>query len=291
MSNKCFVLAILFILLMTITSVIKSNEKNHFKENQVYKLNPSFEKVLQVNKISYELNDKISMRILSEYGAMFTAQAGTVVPPYIIFPDETSVSKWQGIVKSEQKRMVGVLVVLQAPAMKALIAAQTEANQHKLSIAPNGTTASTRSYADTAKLWQSRVEPGLSFHLRQKHITAIEAEAIRKLSPSEQIPEILKLEAKGYFFSKSLDKSILYSVAAVGTSQHISMLALDVAEHSNANVRGLLARYGWFQTVVSDEPHFTYLGVTEDKLPSLGLKKVTSGGRIYWLPDIEAINK
>ena len=187
--------------------------------------------------------------------------------------------------------MSGILVVLQAPAMKALIAAQTEAHQHKLSITPNGTTASTRSYADTAKLWQSRVEPGLNFHLGQKHITPKEAEAIRKLSPSQQIPEILKLEAKGYFFSKSLDKSILYSVAAVGTSQHISMLALDVAEHSNTNVRSLLARYGWFQTVVSDEPHFTYLGVTEDKLPSLGLKKVTSGSRIYWLPDIEAINK
>lgn len=289
MFSKYFILVIIFSLLISMGSVIEGRE--NISQTQTYKLNPTFEKALQANKISYNSNDKIAMRILSEYGAIFTVQSGAVAPPYIIFPDENSVNKWQSSVKSEQKKMSGVLVTLQSPAIKALIAAQTEAQQSKLSITPNGTTASTRSYTDTAKLWHSRVEPGLSFHVKQKHISTVEAEIIRKLSPSEQIPEILKLEAKGYFFSKSLDKSILYSVAAVGTSQHISMLALDVVEHNNANVRALLGRYGWFQTVVSDQPHFTYLGVTEDKLPSLGLKKVTNGGRIYWLPDIEVIAK
>lgn len=290
MYNKLAIWLILFgLVLVTIeTSVAKSNV---FFQSQTYKINPIFEKALHTNKINYQTEDKIAMRILSEYGAVFVSQNGTTSPPYIIFPDENSVNKWQGSVKTEEKKIGNILVKLQFPAMKALEAAQAEAHQLKISISPNGTTASTRSYAETAKLWRSRVDPALAFHIKQKHITSAEAEVIKKLSPSEQIPEILKLEDKGYFFSKTLDKSILYSVAAVGTSQHISMLALDVEEHSSAQVRALLARYGWFQTVVSDQPHFTYLGVTEDKLPSLGLKKVTNQGRVYWLPDIQVVNK
>lgn len=256
-----------------------------------YKINPTFEKILQKNQISYDVKDKIAMRILADYGAVFTSQNQAIVPPYIIFPDADAVNKWQASVKSEKKILSGISIELQSIAMKALLAAQATAKESKLTISPNGSTAAARSYEDTAKLWRSRVDPGLSFHLRQKHISATDAETIRKLSPKDQIPEILKLEAKGFYFSKSLDKSILYSVAAVGTSQHISLLALDVKEHNNQQVRTILAQHGWFQTVVSDQPHFTYLGVTEDKLPSLGLKKVANGGRIYWLPDIEVITR
>jgi len=256
-----------------------------------YKINPTFEKILQKNQISYDVKDKIAMRILADYGAVFTSQNQAIVPAYIIFPNAEAVNKWQTSVKSEKKILSGISIELQSIAMKALLAAQSTAKESKLTISPNGSTAAARSYEDTAKLWRSRVDPGLSFHLRQKHISVTEAETIRKLSPKDQIPEILKLEAKGFYFSKSLDKSILYSVAAVGTSQHISLLALDVKEHNNQQVRTILAQHGWFQTVVSDQPHFTYLGVTEDKLPSLGLKKVANGGRIYWLPDIEVITR
>ena len=64
------------------------------------------------------------------------------------------------------------------------------------------------------------------------------------------------------------------------------MLALDVVESGNPAVRDILAKHGWFQTVVSDLPHFTYLGSPEADLPNLGLKKVTSGGRSFWVPDI-----
>jgi hypothetical protein len=39
--------------------------------------------------------------------------------------------------------------------------------------------------------------------------------------------------------------------------------------------------------VRSDLPHFTYLGVEEHLLPSLGLKMVRSGGRVFWIPDFE----
>jgi hypothetical protein len=106
------------------------------------------------------------------------------------------------------------------------------------------------------------------------------------LSPFEQVPEIFKLEAKGIFFSKDLSKSIIYSVAPPGTSQHLSMLALDIKEHNNSEVREILAKHGWFQTVISDLPHFTYLGIPENELESYGLKKVVDDGRVFWIPDL-----
>ncbi len=96
----------------------------------------------------------------------------------------------------------------------------------------------------------------------------------------------MEWESKGLYFSKDLSKSILFSVAAPGASQHIFMLALDVEQFANKNVREILADHGWFQTVLSDLPHFTYLGVKESELPALGLKKVTHGGQIFWIPNI-----
>ena len=65
----------------------------------------------------------------------------------------------------------------------------------------------------------------------------------------------------------------------------IALLALDIREHDNPKVRQILATHGWFQTIPSDHPHFTYLGVTANHLPALGLKQVVSGGRSYWVPD------
>jgi len=97
--------------------------------------------------------------------------------------------------------------------------------------------------------------------------------------------EIFALEEKGIWFSKDLSKSIVYSVAPPGTSQHLSMLALDVTQFEDARVRTILAKNGWFQTVTSDLPHFTYLGEKENDLPKLGLKKVTYADRDFWVPD------
>ena len=105
-------------------------------------------------------------------------------------------------------------------------------------------------------------------------------------APHEQVPIVLGLEGRGLWFSTDFSKSILYSVAAPGTSQHLSMLALDVAEFENPAVREILARHGWFQTVQTDLPHFTYLGVAESELPALGLKRVTASRRAFWVPDL-----
>jgi hypothetical protein len=117
-------------------------------------------------------------------------------------------------------------------------------------------------------------------------MTGEDAARIRSLTPYGQVSEVLRLEKRGMYFAKDLSKSIIYSVAPPGTSQHLSMLAFDVAEHENSRVRAVLNIHGWFQTVVSDLPHFTYLGVSEAHLLQLGLKKKLSGGRVFWVPDL-----
>jgi hypothetical protein len=113
---------------------------------------------------------------------------------------------------------------------------------------------------------------------------------LRQLPLHEQVKEVLKLEESGIYFSKDFSKSILYSIAAPGTSQHMSMLALDVTQFADARVRQILARHGWFQTVKSDLPHFTYLGVEEKDLPRLGLRQVKSGAQLFWIPNLEPVS-
>ncbi len=45
-------------------------------------------------------------------------------------------------------------------------------------------------------------------------------------------------------------------------------------------------KYGWFQTVKNDLPHFTYLGTTEENLKNLGLKRIEENNFIFWIPDL-----
>jgi hypothetical protein len=230
--------------------------------------------------------DAVGNRVLSDYGAMFVARGGAVPPPVIVFENEAAVRQWQSSVRTTRAQFGTINVELQSPAMTALMEARTEAQAAKLDITPRGTDAARRGYEETVKLWQSRVGPGLTHWANEGRLDKQEAARIRTLSPREQIPEILRLEDDGLYFNTDFTKSILYSVAAPGTSQHLSMLAFDVKEHENQNVRSILARHGWFQTISSDAPHFTFLGTTEDELPSLGLKKVTNGGRAFWVPDL-----
>jgi hypothetical protein len=156
-----------------------------------------------------------------------------------------------------------------------------------LDITPRGgAEAARRSYEDTIRLWTSRVEPALDHWRAQSCLTATEVARLRALAPDEQIAAVLTLEARGLFCSKDFAKSILYSVAAPGASQHLALLALDVTEFTNAEVRAMLARHGWFQTVQSDLPHFTFLGVHEKELPGLGLRRLVADGQTFWLPAV-----
>jgi hypothetical protein len=230
--------------------------------------------------------DRIAEKLLKEYGAVFVCRGGCVPPKAIVFRDQTAVAAFQKSVESRTENIGGVPLTLQAAAMTALLSAITEARNQGLSITPRDVDSAARSYDDSVSLWASRVEPALEHWTSEKKVSEADAERIRALPPFEQVGEVLRLEKRKIYFAKDLKKSIIYSVAPPGTSQHLSMLAFDIREFDDPNVRSILAKHGWFQTVVSDLPHFTYLGVAESELNGLGLKKKKSGGRIFWVPDI-----
>lgn len=234
-------------------------------------------------KAMHPSND-LEKRIYAEYGAVFFAGGEAVSPDRIIFENAATVDRFQKTLRIEKAEVGGVSIELQAVAMHALEKAVAEAKMNGLTISPRGSDAAGRSYDDTVKLWESRVTPALDHWQKLNKITAAQADAIRGKSPSEQVEPILMLESQGLFFSKDLSRSILYSVAAPGTSQHLSLLALDINEFDDKRVRQIMAENGWFQTVISDLPHFTYLGVKESELESLGLKRRDVSGRTFWTP-------
>lgn len=230
--------------------------------------------------------EDVGKRLLKEYGSVFVARGGATAPRTVIFKSEQEVTAFQSSLEKSSGQIGSHNLQLQTAAMNALKEAINEAKQSNLTITPRGADSAHRSYNETVELWASRVNPGLVHWVSKGKLQQSEANRIKSLSPFEQVPEIFKLEAEGMYFAKDLSKSIIYSVAPPGTSQHLSMLALDVSENDNAKVREILARHGWYQTVQSDLPHFTFLGAKEDELVKLGLKKVSDGGRTFWLPNI-----
>ncbi len=230
--------------------------------------------------------DDAGKLLLREYGAVFVARGGAVPPKRVVYKDEAEVKAFQETLQSVVETIGSYKVVLQAPAMTALKSAIAQAKAAGKNITPRGADSARRGYTETVSLWKSRVDPGFVHWVGVGKVTGSEAARIKALSPYEQVPEILKLEKQGIYFAKDLSKSIIYSVAPPGTSQHLSMLALDVQQNDDPQVREILAKNGWYQTVTSDLPHFTFLGVPESELPSLGLKKKQSAGRTFWVPDI-----
>jgi hypothetical protein len=231
-------------------------------------------------------NDFVGRRLLNEYGALFMARGGAVVPESVIFASEREVSDWQAKIPTANLTLGGFVIELQTAAMTNLKKAIAEALENNLIITPRGADSARRNYAQTVELWTSRVNPALSHWVKEGKLSEAAAKKIRELPAFEQVSEIFKLEDEGIFFSKDLLKSIIYSVAPPGTSQHLSMLALDVAEFNEPKVRNVLAAHGWFQTVISDLPHFTFLGAAEDELESFGLKKVINDERVFWIPNL-----
>src|SRR5262249_34622965 len=159
--------------------------------------------------------------------------------------------------------------------MNALQSAVVQATAAGASISARSADSGSRSYDDTLALWRRNVSSGLEHWLRQGSLSAEQAEAIRKLPVISQVETVLHLEdSRGIFFSTYFDKSILQSVAAPGASQHLSMLAFDLAEFSDRTAEAVMAANGWYRTVLSDLPHFTYLGHSESLLPETGLDRV-----------------
>lgn len=230
--------------------------------------------------------DKVGEKIMREYGAMFVAADLVVVPDEAVFKSETETAAWQKSVKVSTELIGGIRIQLQTAAMNRLKNAAREAEENDLTITPRGTDAARRTYAQTVELWASRVNPALDHWVGKKKLTESQARNLRNLPAFEQVPQIFEFESEGIFFSKDLSKTIMYSVAPPGTSQHLAMLALDIEEHKNSQTREIMARHCWYQTVISDLPHFTFLGIRENELSDYGLKKVIDAGRAFWIPDL-----
>ena len=230
--------------------------------------------------------DAVQLRLLNEYGAIFVVAQGVVPPPVCMFTNEEAVEKYQQKIFKVGAEIEGTHIELQTVAMQEFLKARDEGLKNNLSITPRGgSEAARRSFADTVRLWKSRFEPACEHWLKENRLTESEVENLQALPLKEQVGAVLELEKQGIFFNTFFNYSILYSVAAPGASQHLSMLALDVAEFDNADVRKILAKYGWFRTVRNDAPHFTFLGRREKELTKLGLKKIETGDGEFWIPD------
>ncbi|MGI8917168.1 MAG: hypothetical protein ACR2H6_01110 [Pyrinomonadaceae bacterium] len=231
--------------------------------------------------------DPVARRILEEYGAIFLADKKVLPPPACVFTTEEQVTAFQNAAGFVAETIADAEIELQPEAMKALLKARDDAQEEGLDITPRGgPEAARRNYEESMRLWDTRFLPALDYWLEQGRLTSEQVTRLRGLSLHDQVAEVLELEKAGIFFSKDLSKSILYSIAAPGTSQHIALLALDVTEFDNPRVREILAQHGWFQTVLSDLPHFTYLGLKEKDLPKHGLKSVIVDGQTFWIPNV-----
>jgi hypothetical protein len=232
--------------------------------------------------------DLAARRVLHDYGAMFVGSKDILPPPVCVFTSEAEVTEFQTAAGWAGAKIGDGVIELQPAAMTGLLKARAAARSEGLDISPrDGAEGARRNYADTVRLWNSRFLPALDHWQSKGRLSPDDVERLRGLSVWQQVAEVLELEKDGIFFSKDLSKSILYSIAAPGASQHIAMLAFDINEFCVERVRQLLAEYGWFQTVLSDLPHFTFLGLREDQLPSRGLKCVEVGSQQFWIPDVE----
>src|SRR5215213_1800889 len=169
------------------------------------------------SRVTCDGRDPVARRILNEYGAVFFASGGATPPPVCIFAGAEEVESFQRAAQVSARQIGGVSIELQPAAMRALLAAREEALAEGLDITPrDGSESARRGYADTVRLWNSRLLPALEYWRAQGRLTDEEAARLRGLPVREQIGAVLELERVGVYFSKDFSKSILYSVAAPG---------------------------------------------------------------------------
>lgn len=233
------------------------------------------------------LTDEVARRVLQSYGAVFVAAETVRLPSSCVFKGEAEVLAFQKKLQRRQLEIRGYRIELQSAAATALEAAMSDATTVGATITPlDGAIAGARSYGDTLMLWNSRVFPAVEFWIKRGRLPAEARDEIARLDLQKKVVKILEWESQGIFFSTGRTRTILTSTAPPGTSQHLLLTAFDVTEYWHPDVRGALNRNGWFQTVIDDPPHFTYLGFPETELPSRGLMAVAKGGHVYWIPNM-----
>src|SRR5205085_6248223 len=223
-----------------------------------------------LKEMAGRFSSPVERRLFAEYGALFVTTA--VPPPTIIFADTAEVEAFQAQLSVSRARLGDHEITLQAEAMDALIRAASEMNDRGRQITARAADSGGRSYQDTVNLWNRNVTRGLDHWQDEGRLAPERAEQIRGLAPKDQVAVVLDIEDnEQLYFGTFFDRSILYSVAAPGASQHLSLLAFDVAEYQDERVERVMARYGWFRTVPNDLPHFTCLRPSEERLPQLAL--------------------
>jgi hypothetical protein len=247
-----------------------------------------------LQKMFISATSGVEARLFAEYGSVFATLA--TPPSQIIFMDSPQVDVFQSSLTVSRAVFGEYKIELQAEAMSALIKARDEIAEFGGSLSARAADAGSRSYEDTARLWTRNVEKGIEHWIKLGRLTPAEATTIRELSPTQQVAEILKLEDEAkIFFGTFFDKSILYSVAAPGASQHLSKLAFDVAEYESEEVKTVLGQHGWYRTVPNDLPHFTYLGLSEEEMQECGLKRIERiySAQVYdfWIPDLTSLKQ
>ena len=230
-------------------------------------------------------SDQLARRVFADYGSMFVAAESVQLPSTCIFREAEAVEEYQDKLDIDSHRFGAVEIELQRPALEALKKAVVEAAKLGLTISPlDGRVAGRRGYEDTVRIWNSRFHRALNHWSSRGKIRSEDAERARTAPVIEQTRLVINWEKDGLYFSTNFSKSIFYSVAPPGTSQHLSLLAFDVVEAGDPAIRRILNKNGWYQTIRSDQPHFTFLGVPEDQLPSRGLQKVLHNGNVYLVP-------
>lgn len=267
---------------------MSETRKTSGKRAKFYKV---LDKILPEKNLSKENicdeNDFVQMRLLDEYGSIFITSAAVVSPPVCMFVEPQAVRRFQQGIFKAGAEIEGVYIELQTVAMEHYQKAREEAQKEGLDITPRGGSESAkRSFEDTVRLWKSRFNPACEHWLKQGRLTQAQVDELKKLPLKEQVGAVLKLEEEGIYFNTFFNRSILYSVAAPGASQHLAMIALDVKQFRDEKVRKILAKHGWFRTVQNDAPHFTFLGRKEKELKKFGLRKIETDDGEYWIPDV-----
>ncbi|BAT53935.1 hypothetical protein NOS3756_28980 [Nostoc sp. NIES-3756] len=186
--------------------------------------------------------------LLRAYGAAFIDPEPAVkFPPTVVFNNDQETQAYQSTLAME--KITGTNnCYLQQSAAAALNKARSQQNIPLKS--GYGASDCTRNYATNLRFWRKYANQNTLDKVREGKETAI-----------------------------------LGVVAPPGASQHLWGLAIDLRV-SNAKQRQALYNNGWFQTVENDVPHWTYLGVNVDNLPTLGLRNKVVRGISYWLTPI-----
>jgi len=229
----------------------------------------------------------VARRVLEAYGSMFAAHEQVVLPRTCVQRGEAEVRNYQKSLEIKPLDFGDKKITLQRAAADSLNAALTEATEKGLKLSPlDGSIAGGRTYGDTLMLWNSRFFPALDFWIDRGRLTQADRDEIARLELQKKVEKILEWETQGIYFSTDRSRSILTSTAPPGTSQHLALVAFDLVEYSNPETRAIMNRNGWFQTVIDDPAHFTYLGVAETDLPGRGLRAIYKGTQLYWIPNL-----